>query len=193
MSAEPEHSSPPIERLRVDRVRALVRAAWRLIVAGGIVGAGYLAAPEGMEAWGRLWRLERATFVAIATLEAAAAAAALCLAAGAFRWALLACWPRPLQIEIGPREIGLHVGPFGSGRYPWGEIRASIAPDVDPQFIERIPDDSLAVSLWHPACGEDLARLIERLAGLESERLTRLLRPHLSSAVGVGTDEDPRL
>ncbi len=193
MPTDDAHNSPEPVWLRVDRTRALVRAAWRLILAGGIIGAGYLTGPEGMEAWGWLWRSERAMFVAVATLEAAAAAAALGLLVGAVRWAILACWPKSLRLEIGPQEIALHVGPFGSGRYPWPEIRVEISPDVDPQFIERMPDDALAVSLRHPACHEDLAKRIERLAGVESERLTRLLRPHLEAAIRRGSDEDRRL
>ncbi len=173
-------SSLPHFELPVDRGKAFVRGLWRL--AGAVIAAGTLSLvrPD----WRLLALTERASFLAIGFGWLVLAALTLTLLIVALLWMLLGAWPRPLRISIAPDGIRLWLGPFGSMARDWSAIRTEFDGLADEDQFDLMPDDSIAYRLVDRSTGRDLAATIQRFGGLDHEKLTRLLRPYLRTALG---------
>lgn len=169
--------TPAPVRLQVDRARAMVRGLWRLGVS--ILIIFLLVIWQRNLNWELLWHAHRATFLALSVFFLGLAAIAAVLLIICIRWLLLACWTAELGIEISSQTVSLKLGPFGRRTYDWSDIEMGIEQDFDVELLDRIPDDAIVTFMRHPDSNEDLLLRVQRFAGLETERLTSLMRPYL--------------
>lgn len=161
--------------LPVDRSRALVAALWRL---------GLACAPAAVlmiwdVRWRLLWTTDKATWLALATIFAALAAAALALLIPGIRWLVLSLWMGPLGIKLSNDGLQMNLGPFGRYDFDRRRLTIGIDRDIDAEMIDLMPDDAFLPVIRHPGAARDIAPIIQKFAGLESEKLTALLRPFL--------------
>jgi len=170
--------SQPTIVLPIDRIAATVRAFWRLLCGGVIVGLLGVAAWQ--VSWQVLWWERRLTCLALGLVFGAIGLVGVGLIAAAGRWLLLALWFKARGVTISPDGVRIDAGPFGRQMYDWQRMRMTMEAGVEPEFIDRMPDDALSISLRHPLRLDDLGPEIQRLCGLDAAGLTRTLRPYFA-------------
>lgn len=159
-----------------------MRGAWRLIPVAICIGLLVNISPG----WRLLWLTDRASFLALGFVYVALLVITLSLVWSAVRWIRLAAWRGDLGIRVDEDAIDMRLGPFGTARYDWRDIRVEINGGFDPEMIEMMPDDAFVPCLRHPASDEDLSAGIQRFSRIPSESLTRLLRPYVRHKMSTG-------
>lgn len=163
--------------LPVDRGKALFRAGW--IGGVGVVllcGAWMLAANVR---WPVMWVTERLTALTVAFLLLLILAVGAAVTWRGLKWLLLACWPRPIGIEIGTEALVLRLGPFGVHRYRWEEIQSSPEAVGDDETAFEADDEPRLPALHHPQADGDLADVLVRFSGAPVGALREMLAPRL--------------
>ncbi len=179
--APAEQGAPPPLVFMVDRSRALARAIWRLALAAAPVAVAWAWDPR----WELLWRTQKSVFVAFGFLWLMLAVLGVALVVSGVRWLLLALWRGRLEIVVSRERLRIHAPPFLRRELDGARLRVELDEGVDPAMLDLMPDDAFLPHLRHPELSEDLTILIQRLTGLSSEQMTRLLRPWLEGTAGA--------
>ncbi len=108
----------------------------------------------------------------------------------AFRWILLAAWPRPLRITVDPDALILDIGPFKKRELRWRDMDASYSyereddPDdePDPELLALEPEEEMEAHLprmRHPKVDGDVRWLLLRFAAAGEAEIARVIHPYI--------------
>ncbi|MCB9857620.1 MAG: hypothetical protein H6818_18205 [Phycisphaerales bacterium] len=182
MSSGPLSSTTNAVRIPVDRVHAAVRALWRLLTSGLVIGLAYLLGIQ-IGDWSLFWEQQPATFAAIAIVIAGLALAGVGVGIGGGRWLMLAVWPKHVGLRIDEKAIDVALGPFGSESVPWANLTCNVAEGFDADMLSQIGDDAFTPVMLDAQKQRDLYAWIQSHSGVAPETLTHALRPYFEARV----------
>lgn len=177
--------------LSVDRIHAAVKALWRLLMAGLVVGLAYLLAVQ-IGDWNLFWQQQSVAFLAIGTFIAGLALVGVGIGFGGLRWLMLAAWPRRVGLQIDSKAIHVVLGPFGSDSVPWNELTCKVAEGFDSDMLSHVGDDAFTPVMLDDRRQRDLYAWMQSHSGVEPETLTHALRPHFESRLRDASSRDDR-
>jgi len=153
------------DELPVDRGAAVVRGAWRSLLAAMLFALAALL-HRSLD-WSVLWRTDFASCLALGGVFVLTLVLGAVAAWSALRWLLLAMWPAWVGVRVRPHHMLLCFGPFGRFDLDAARIRVAAPPDAD----EAAPAEFDAPRVTHPALRRDLAETIQIYCRVEPERV----------------------
>lgn len=166
--------------LKVDRLHAIVRAIWRLLPAGLLIGAARLVKLQ-LGDLQLFWQQQPLACLALLILLAILGLVGLALTIGGLRWLLMAAWPQRIGLSVDDKSIDAAFGPFGRRSYPWNELECAIAEGFDADMLSQVGDDDYMPILRDARENRDVYPWLQSHCGAAPETLNRLLRPFLES------------
>jgi hypothetical protein len=173
-------NEPTTSLIAVDRLHASVKSLWRLLTSGLILGLAYLIGFQ-IGSWSLFWESQPVTFLAIGTMLIALSIVGAAFAFSGLRWLMLACWPRPLNVQIDATAIRASFGPFGSDTTAWTDVRCAVAEGFDVELLSHIGNDAFTPQIRDVHSERELFSWIQSRTGADPESLTRALRPHFEA------------